>query len=605
MKKALVASALVAVTSLVFAQDEQLETIENPVVHPAEWSADAGEAQYGGQFRSYSISDFDSFNPFTVSSSPDLPNDGMASYVGLLTPNPSNLEEWLPIMAESYEVSEDGTVYTFQIRQGMRFSDGEEITAEDWVTTWRIHTDEDVGSNSYSNFFVEDELITVESSGDYELIFTFPEPNAGAFSIVSYSPWPDHVFGPVYEEGGAAAITEMWTISEDPANFVSPGPFVASGYTPGERATFTRNPYYGTWNVDSEGNQLPYLDGLAVTLVADLNSGLAEYLAGNIDVFVPSTVEQIQQIQQATEAGQLDATLLPNQSGQASSLWITFNWNRADAPFKQELFRNQDFRHAMSHLVDREAMVRLVYGGLAQPIYGGVYPVLEEWVNPEITTYPYDPERAAELLAGLGFSERDGEGYLINEEGRRLSFNLITNSGNDQREQAAQIFADTAREAGVQVNVRPIAFEVLVNQLTAQGAERGFDAILLGLTGGDILWPFGSNVIPCGTNLHAFNYPPDGECLVTQEIIAERLYYQGLRQLDVQERRQIGFELQQVESELQGFVYLVGPSYNPTWNNRIGGNYPEESITSLLAGSVTGNNTLFGPRDVAQTFIRQ
>lgn len=605
MRRALTASALIAAIGLplvAVAQDEQLETIENPFVYPAEWSSAApGEAQQGGEFRSYSISDFDSFNPFTVASSPDLPNDGMTNgdgSNGLVRRNPNNLQEWVPYMAESYEVSEDGTVYTFQIRQGMRFSDGEEITAEDWVTTYQIHTDPDVGSNSYSGFFIEDEPVVVESTGEYELTITFPQPDAGALSISSYTPWPAHVFGPVYEEGGAAAITEMWTISGDPASFVSPGPFVASGYTPGERATFTRNPYYGTWNVDSEGNQLPYLEGLTVTLVSDLNAGLAEYLAGNIDIFGPSVVDEIQQIRQATEAGQLDATLLPNQSGQASSLWITFNWNRADAPFKQELFRNVDFRRAMSHLVDREAMVRLVYGGLAAPAYNGVYSVLEEWQNPDLTTYPYDPERATELLAGLGFTERDSEGFLVNEEGRRITFNLITNAGNNQREQAAQIFADTAREAGIEVNFRAVAFEVLVNQLTAQGDDRGFDAILLGLTGGDIDFPFGVNVIPCGTNLHAFNYPADGNCLDTREIIAERLYFQGRRQLDVEERIQTGFQIQQAWSELQGFIYLVSPSYNPTWNNRVGGHYSEETITSLLA------DALFGPRDKALTFIR-
>ena len=139
---------------------------------------------------------------------------------------------------------------------------------------------------------------------------------------------------------------------------------------------------------------------------------------------------------------------------------------------------------------------------------------------------------------------------------------------------------------------------MLVNQLTAQGAERGFDAILLGLTGGDIDWPFGVNVIPCGTNLHAFNIAEDGECLVTREISAERLYYQGRRQLDLEERRQTGFELQRVWSELQGFVYLVGPSYNPSWNNRVGGNFSEDIITSLLS------DALFGPRAKELTFIR-
>ncbi len=595
MRKVLLGVAL-ALFTLGLGQD--METIENPFVYPAEWSADAGAAQYGGQYQSSSISDFDSYNPFTSASSPDLPNNGMGGFVGLIRRDPYSLSEWIPYMAESFEVSEDNTVFTFNIRQGMTFSDGEAITADDWVTTARIHADPEVGSNSYSSFFIEDVPIVVEKVDDYTLTITFPQPDVGAYAVSAFTPWPDHVFGPVYEEGGAAAITEMWTLSDDLSTFVSPGPFMAESYVPGERATFVRNPNFGTWNVDAEGNQLPYLDGMAVTLVADINAALAAYLAGQLDSGPATTVDQIQQIQAAIDGGQLDATLLPNQSGQASSQWIIWNWNRADDPFKQELFRNQYFRQAMSHLADRDAMVQLVYGGLGAPIFTGVYPVLSDWINPDVPTYPYDPEAATQLLADIGFTERGSDGVLVNAEGQRLEFNLVTNAGNNQREQLAQIYADTAAEIGVQINFQPIAFEVLVEQLQATGDERGFDAILLGLTGGDIDWPFGVNVIPCGTNLHAFNIPEDGECLETQEITAERLYFQGRRELDLEARRQIGFELQNAWAEMQGFVYLAGPVYNPTWNNRVGGNYPTEILTSLLS------DALFGPREAALTFIR-
>ncbi len=312
---------------------------------------------------------------------------------GLVIRNPYELSEWIPYMAESYEMSEDNTSVTFQIRQGMRFSDGEEITADDWVTTHRIHTDEAVGSNSYSSFFVgaENEPVTVEKLGDYELRINFPQPDVSALSISSYTPWPDHIFGPVYEEGGAEAIQAMWSLSDDVSTFVSPGPFMTQRYVPGERAVFARNPYFGTWNVDSAGNQLPYLEGLTVSLLPDLNAALAAYLASNTDIAPASTVDQIQQIQQAIQGGQLDATLLPNKSGLASSQWIVFNWNRADAPFKQELFRSEDFRYAMSHLADREAMVRLVYGGLGQPIYSGVYPVLDAVAKPRPHDLPLRP----------------------------------------------------------------------------------------------------------------------------------------------------------------------------------------------------------------------
>ena len=179
-----------------------------------------------------------------------------------------------------------------------------------------------------------------------------------------------------------------------------------------------------------------------------------------------------------------------------------------------------------------------------------------------------------------------------------MEFNLITNAGNNAREQLAQIFADTAAEVGVKVNVRPVGFGVLVEHLNATGEERGFDAVLLGLTGGDLDWPFGVNATPCGSALHAWNRPADDSCLVSQELLAEVLYYKGRRQLEFDERQRLGYKLQEVLSELQGFVQLASPSYNPTWNNRIGGHYPEEHITSLYA------HALFGPRDPALTFIR-
>lgn len=594
VKKLLVLLGLLLTLGLTLAQGEQQPTIDDPFVYPAGWSSAApGEAKYGGEYRTFSISDFDSYNPFTVASSPDLPNNGMAQGVGLIQRDPTDPTKFVPWMAKSYEVSDDGLVYTFQLREGMKFSDGVEITGQDWVTTATIHKDPDVGSNSYSTFFIGDAEVTVESPSKYVVVITFPEISATALGKVSYTPWPTHIFGPVYEEGGAEAITEMWTLSGDVTEFVSPGPFVATRYAAGERASFARNPYYGTWNTDSEGNQLPYLDNLSFTLVKDLNSALASYLSGDLDTFGISTVDELQQVQSAVQGGQLDATLWPNHGANASSSWIVFNWNHANQPKKQALFRNQKFRQAMSHLVDRDAMVKLVFGGLATPAYGSVYAVLSEWIDPELKTFAYDQAAAAKLLGEIGYTEKDAQGYLVNDAGERISFNLVTNAGNDIREQLVQIFADTAKEAGVQVNVRPIAFEVLVNQLTATGPERGFDAILLGLVGGDQDWPFGENVEPCGTNLHGYSVTADGKCLDPIEQQINDLYFEGAKELDVEKRKQIGYQIQALQSELQGFIYTVSPADSPTWSNRVGGNYADEVMTSL-----TGN------RDINLTFIR-
>ena len=594
MKKFAIFLSLLVTFGVALAQGGKQPTIADPFVYPAAWSAAApGEAKYGGEYRNYSISDFDSYNPFTVASFPGLPDQGMGQGVALIQRDPTDPTKFVPWMAKSYKVSDDGLVYTFQLRQGMKFSDGVEITGKDWVTTAKIHSDPDVGSNNYSTFFIGDKPVKITSPSKYVVVATFPEVNATALGKMTYTPWPDHIFGPVYAKGGAKAITGMWSLSGDVTKYVSPGPFGPTRYAAGERASFARNPYYGTWNTDSEGNQLPYLDNFSFTLVKDLNSALASYLSGDLDSYGISTVDELQQIQGAIKAGQLDATLLPNHGANASSSWIVFNWNHAKQPDKQKLFRNVKFRRAMSHLVDREAMVKLVFGGLAQPAYGSVYAVLSDWIDPEMTTYPYDPAKATELLGELGYTKKDAQGYLVNDQGKRISFNLVTNAGNDVREQLVQIFADTAKEAGVQVNVRPIAFEVLVNQLTAKGPERGFDAILLGLVGGDQDWPFGENVAPCGTNLHGYSITADGKCIDPTEQKINDLYFKGAKELDTEKRRQIGFQIQELQGQLQGFIYTVSPADSPTWNNRVGGNYPDDILTSL-----TGN------RDINLTFIR-
>lgn len=242
-----------------------------------------------------------------------------------------------------------------------------------------------------------------------------------------------------------------------------------------------------------------------------MNAALAEFLAGNIDIFNPSTVDQISQIRQAVQQGRLDATIKVNASPVASSQFMVFNWNKASDPFKQSLFRSDKFRRAMSHLVNRQAVIDIVYGGLGIPMYSSVYPVLTQWINPKVPKYEYDPKQAAKLLAELGFTKKDREGYLVDSKGRRIEFNLATNAGNTQREQIAKLIVDEAKKVGVKVNFQAIDFNTLVGQLLSSGPDRPFDAIIIGLTGGGLDWPFGSNVVPCKGNLHMWN--KSGQCL--------------------------------------------------------------------------------------------
>ena len=565
-----------------------------PFVYPAKWSADpASAAKKGGDYRDSSISDYKTINPFTSAEAQSIPNYWMSIGAGLFAQDPTN-DSFIPKMAEALPViSNGGKRFVVKIRQGMKFSDGQAITADDWVTTFKIHTDDKVGSNAYDSFFINDKPVTVKKLDNYTLQFDFPQASATAYPTMSYTPWPDHVFGKAYASGGAEAVKKLWGLNVDPATVVTAGAFTLQSYSAGQRAVLKRNANFGEWNKDSAGASLPYLDTVTLKIVKDLNASLASYLSGDIDVYGARNADDLAQIKKAIDAGTLKASELANVSPAASSQWITFNWNKADSAFKQKLFRDVRFRRAMSMVANRDAMVQLALGGLGVPTYYSVYPVFKNYISDSAPKYPYNLAGASKLLAQIGFTKKGSDGYLVNAQGQKLEFTLATNSGNSTREQLGRIFADEAKKIGVKVNFTPIDFNVLVGQLTSKGESRPFDAILLGLSGGDNIWPFGANVVPCGTNLHSYNNPTKGECATSQEQLMTKLFYQGDGTVDQAARQKIGAQLLATEAALQPVVFLVGGSYHVNYNNRLGGQYPRDLMDSY-----------YGSRNIETTFIK-
>lgn len=583
MKKALLVATAMTLGSALAA----------PFVYPAAWTSEPNTAnKRGGEFRGYTISDPKTFNPF-VSAEQDSPPQVMSDGAGLFVQDPRNGDFMPKMAAEMPKVSNGNKRFVVKIRQGMKFSDGQEITADDWVTTATIHKDDKVGSNAYDSFLVSKKPITVKKLDKYTLQFDFPAPSSNAYLTMSYTPWPDHVFGPVYKSKGAAGIKALWGTNVKASDIVSPGMWVVDSFKPGERIIFEKNPRYGDWNKDSKGNALPYLDKRSMRILSDTNAAVAAYLAGQLDTVGLNKAEDLAQVKKAIDNKSLKGVLIANVGPQASSQWITFNWNRSSDPFKQKLFRDARFRQAMSHIANRKAMIDLAMGGVGTETYFSVYPIFSDWIPSSIQTYKYDLAAASKLLAQMGFSKKNKDGYLIDKSGKVLEFTLNTNAGNAQREQMGRIFADEAKKVGVKVDFKPIDFNNLVAMLTAKGDERKFDAMLMGLGNGGNIWPFGTNVVPCGTNLHSYNNPTNGACLTPQESTMTKLFYQGQQELNTAKRKQIGAQLLKTESALQPIVYLATPNYHVTFNDRIGGEYPRNLM-----------NAYYQSRDFALTFVK-
>ncbi|MDF1522107.1 MAG: ABC transporter substrate-binding protein [Trueperaceae bacterium] len=583
MKRILFSLVAVAVVSMAFAQ---------PFVWPNAWTvAEPGEAVTGGTFRDYSISDPRTFSPVVSAEQNAMIDTIDLLGASLLTRGPDS-DEWIAYAASEFSVNDGGTVVEMTLRDGIKWSDGSPVTVQDYYIRYLIETDADAQSNAYDSWFLNEQQIQLEITGENTLRFTFPGPDRLAFPNAALLPLPDKIFGEAYRSGGAEAVRALWGTETPVDQILTTGPFMPVQYAPGERLNFVANPYFGEWNVDEQGNALPYLANYNITLVGDADAALNLYIAGEIDTFGPRNLDDIGVINVAINNGDIDAVMLEDVAPVANSQFIVFNWNLASDPVKQATFRNPNFRRAMAHLIDRDAIIELIYGGSADPMYTSVYLVNGYWVNPDVPTYAYDVERAVELLALAGYRNRDAQGFLTNADGVRLSFTLATNAGNNQREQIIQIFADSAREAGVEVITTPIDFNLLVDQLFSTGDDRPFDAILIGLRGGSRDWPFGDNVNLCTGGLHMFN--TSGSCIGANETLVDQLTKVGRQTLDTEAAREIGFQIQQAEAEQSALLYTVSPRAHYSWLTDVRGEHPVEFLNPLL-----------GSRELALTFKAQ
>lgn len=566
-----------------------------PFVYPAEWSdTPASAAKRGGEYRTATVSDFKTLNPFLSKESPNLPF-WMGDNVGLFTLDPRN-DEHIPYMAaELPKVSQNGKRFVVKIRKGMKYSDGKPITAKDWNSTFKIHMDKKVGSNTRDGLFINKKPVKLKVIDEYTLQFDFPEKAATALDKISFAPWPDHVFGAAHRKGGAAAVTKMWGLNMKLKDLVVPGAFKVTTLNPGQRVVLTRNEKFGEWNKDSAGKPLPYLERYSYKILGDSNAILAAYLAGQLDTFAPRKAEDLAQIKKAINSGRLKSELFANVAPTNGSQWIAFNWNKSSNKFKQDLFRETRFRRAMSHITNRKAMVQLALGGLGRESYSMITPAYKSYYSAveEMPKYEYNLDKAKKLLAQIGFTKKDKNGYLVDKNGKRLEFDLTTNAGNTTREQISQIFVDEAKKVGVKVNFKPVAFNNLVDVLSSKGDDRKFDAILIGFTGSSPIWPFPSNLLPCGTIYHVWNSTKTGSCITTQEQLMTKLFYQGQKELDTKKRKAIGAQLTRLESEMQPLIYLLSPNMHVTYQKRIGGEYPRK----LWSG-------IYGTRDIHLTYIK-
>src|SRR5258708_7432714 len=243
-------------------------------------------------------------------------------------------------------------------------------------------------------------------------------------------------------------------------------------------------------------------------------------------------------------------------------LWFNLTPGSAEAkPYLQRV----EFRQAISYAVDRDAIAGTVYLGAAVPVYGPVTPGNRTWYSDSVATYPHDPARAKALLAGLGLSDRKGDGRLEDAAGHPVQFSIITQRGNI-REQTATMIQEQLRQAGITVDVVGLDPQ----SIFARWGKGDYESIYYGFQASSFDPALNLDFWLSGGSAHVWNLGPPA---LWERTIDELMQRQAAAPT-LAERQRLFIEAQKIFSENLPALYFVAPKIAVAASSRVGGAVP-------------------------------
>ncbi len=432
--------------------DERLP--KNPMVVPVTESI----GQYGGTWRSGLLGQADS--PWVIRT---------MAYEPTMRWNP-DLTGTIPNVAESVAVNDEGTEFTFGLREGMRWSDGEPFTADDVLFWYEAHiVNDEVSPVKPLWMRPGGTLGEVTKVDDYTVKFSFGAPHGLFLSQLGSQRTfaPAHYlsqFHPDFDDAEAvqAIVDDMqlanwvalWGNRRNILNNVDlPVVFGWHLTQPASSATqmvAERNPYY--WKVDPEGNQLPYIDRLVYPIVESVEVQVLKALNGEVDMQDRhiATPGNKAQFFDGKEAGGYDFFTV--EYAWETPVSMGLNLAHPDENLRS-IFLEKDFRIALSVAFDRQAIIDVIYVGDGEPRQPA--PLAESpWYNEQLA-YQYtefDPDQANALLDGLGYA-MGPDGVRLGPDGEEISFDINVIAAFEPWAEIMNLVAGYWADVGIEANV--------------------------------------------------------------------------------------------------------------------------------------------------------
>jgi peptide/nickel transport system substrate-binding protein len=432
---------------------------------------------------------------------------------------------------ENGGISADGTVITMHLRDNIKWSDNEPVTADDFVFTWEMATSP---KNAVTSAYPYDQIASVTASDSKTVVVTFNQPFAPWLATLWHGILPAHILRPIYDSEGTIDNAE-WL--KNPT--VGCGPYLLEEWQSGSFARFVRNPNY--WGTPGK------LDEIFIRFVPDDASQVAALQAGDADIgtFVPySDVPKLEQagIQIVTE---------PSGYNEGLFFLVDTNGNLGNPGL-----RDVNVRKAIAMAIDREGVTNDLLLGLTK-VPASFWDALPYYNNPPLTNYPYDPAAAKALLDQAGWVDSNGDGTR-DKDGVELILTYSTTI-RDVRQEAQAVFQEQLAAVGITVEISSVDSDVYFATYGEGGPAATGQVDIMEWSDGP-LWPDADIYYWLCSEIPSADYPTGSNWFFTCDPELDALIQQQSTQVDAAARQQTISKINQLFYDK---VYWLGLWQDP------------------------------------------
>jgi len=433
-------------------------------------------------------------------------------YESLIKRDPKSME-FVPSLAERWEISADHLMYTFHLKKNIKWSDGYPFTAKDIVFSFNRIMDPKVDAAHLRNYYQDIERL--EMVDDYTIRYHYRVPYFRALTICG-----DIVIVPAH------LFKEGENFNEHPIGRqpVGTGPYKLLHWETGKEIVLVRNEHY--WG------EKPGLDRVIFKIITESTVALQVLKQGGLDEMSLRPIQWEKQ----TESKRFEENFRKISYYAPSFSYI--GWN-----MRKPIFSDKRVRQAMTMLVDRELFLKKILFGLGTVISGPFYIKSPEY-DQDLKPYPYDPKAALALLKSAGWEYRNGQDFLT-RDGAPFEFEFLIPASRQTAEQIATMLQENLKEIGIKMSIRQLEWAVFVQKIE----EHNFDACSLGWQLGWESDPYqiwhSSQTVEKGSNFVGFK---------NEE--ADKLMEEARKEFDPRKRFEMYHRFQQIIYDEQPYTFL-------------------------------------------------